>query len=104
MIRITHGTPLEDEITIEQNGTPTDPTSLVFRYRRANDRVGTTETVVTASDPLNPPAPITRLGTGRYLATVTLPSTGDWRVRWESTSPDSSSEERVLVRSIYPGL
>jgi len=98
---VTLGNPIETRIDIDVEGTPTDPGALVLRYWLLRDKAAT-ETVVTAPNPLSPPAPITRLGVGSYRAILELDLTGLWGVRWEGADPArAASEASVEVTSFY---
>lgn len=99
-MKITLGDLIETTITVEVDDVRTDPGSITLRYRHVSLPVS--EVVVNVPDPLNPPAPVERLGVGSYRALLDLPTAGDWRIRWVGTAPaQSASEAEVKVRSIY---
>jgi hypothetical protein len=60
----------------DYSGTPTDPTTITFKYENP---AGTVTTII------YPAAGVTKIGTGVFSAEVTFDTAGSWWRRWNGT-------------------
>jgi hypothetical protein len=90
--RFDVGAVIKASVDISVDGTLTDPTTLVVKYRAPG---GTTTTKTYGTD-----AAVVKDSTGKYHINVITDAAGEWSVRWVSTGTGAGAiEDTFHVRS-----
>jgi len=82
------GAALKSTVIFTVLGVPTDPTTVVFKYKNPAGQV-TTWTYGAGAE-------VKKDSTGQYYAVVPLDSSGSWFYRWAGTGTAKGAKERMV--------